>query len=402
MEHAIKKRNTAVWVLRINLNEHTRLLENIEFEEGCFDKCKTFLWSAAHTAEEDALLLVENIFIRALEQRGKMVIILDGFDEISPYYTPKVNILIRAIRDKTASQILVSTRFSYRQNLEDIVIKLAFMLQPFTRENQIEFLEQYWKKDIKGYKEGNLRMFAEKLLSLCSQNFSDKDGEFTGIPLQTMMLGEAFVKEAGEYCSKGEINLPEKFNLLDLFNKFWEKKCDIYFTEKNAMDSSKPKVKFEKESYLGKHMIAALISLFSLSEENELLGAIKVSDLEQANSFLQSGTAEQFGMIRETTDGKPHFIHRCLAEYFAAKWSTGKFSYCENLIANNLFKSTYEVTRNIFDQMLAEDSEIHVAVLNNNISVVEECLKNKTDINAADKGGRTALHLAASYNCPII
>jgi len=148
MEHEVKKRNTAVLVLRINLNEHTRLLKNSEFEEGNIDKCKTFLWSAAHTPEQDALLLVENIFIRALEHTGKMVIILDGFDEISPLYTPKVNTLIRAIRDKTASQILVSSRFSHRQNLEDIVTKLAFTLQPFTLENQIEVLEQYWRKHI--------------------------------------------------------------------------------------------------------------------------------------------------------------------------------------------------------------------------------------------------------------
>jgi hypothetical protein len=42
MEHEIKKRNTAVWVLRINLNEHTCALENIEFEEECIDKCKVF------------------------------------------------------------------------------------------------------------------------------------------------------------------------------------------------------------------------------------------------------------------------------------------------------------------------------------------------------------------------
>jgi len=61
-----------------------------------------------------------------------------------------------------------------------------------------------------------------------------------------VILGEAFVKEVEEYCSKGELNLPEKLNLLDLFNKFWEKKCDIYFSEKNAMDSSKPEVKKKK------------------------------------------------------------------------------------------------------------------------------------------------------------
>jgi hypothetical protein len=99
-----------------------------------------FLWSAAHSLEQGSLHLVKKIFLHALEQTGKMVIILDGFNEISPYYTPKVNILIRAVRDKTASRILVSSRFSHWQNLKDIVIKLAFMLQPFTLEYQIEFL----------------------------------------------------------------------------------------------------------------------------------------------------------------------------------------------------------------------------------------------------------------------
>jgi len=175
------------------------------------------------------------------------------------------------------------------------VIKLAFTLQPFTLENQIEFLEQYWNKGIKRYKKGYLQMLMEKLLSLCSQNFSDKDEEFTCIPLQTMMLGEAFMKEAVEYCSKADLNLPEKFNLLDLFNKFWEKKCDIYFNETNIMDSSKPEVKIKKESYLGKHMKTPLISLFSLSKKIKgVLGAINICDLAQANRFLQSGRAEQF------------------------------------------------------------------------------------------------------------
>jgi ankyrin repeat protein len=217
-----------------------------------------------------------------------------------------------------------------------------------------------------------------------------------------MMLGETFLKEAVEYCSKGEFNLSEKFNLLYLFEKFWEKKCDIYFSEKNAMDSLKQEVISEKESYLHKHMIAALISLFSPSEENRLLWATKVSDLEQANTFLQSGRAEKLGIIRDMKDGKPNFIHRCFAEYFSAKWFTDNYRESENFISDILFNSTYEVTRNIFDRMLAGDSEIHGTVLNNDISAVEELLKNETEINFSEKGGRTTLHLAASYNSPLI
>jgi predicted NACHT family NTPase len=146
MEHGIKKRNPSVWVLRINLNKHTGALEKVEFEEERVDRCKRFLWNAARSPEQDALQLVQKIFIQALEQTGKMVIILDGFDEISPDYSPKVEMLIKTIREETSSKIWVSSRFSYRQELENLTIKLAFTLQPFTTENQIQFLEQYWNE----------------------------------------------------------------------------------------------------------------------------------------------------------------------------------------------------------------------------------------------------------------
>jgi ankyrin repeat protein len=401
LEHEIKKLNPSVWIVRINLREYTRELENIEFEKECIDKCKTFLWSAAHSPEQDALTLVEKIFKQALEQTGKMVIILDGLDEISPDYSSKVERLIREIRDKTSSKIWVSSRFYYRQDLEDILVKLAFTLQPFTLENKIEFLEQYWNEVINIPKQRRLRNFAIKLLRLCSQNISDKDGEFTGIPLQIKMLGEAFMKEAEEYCSSGKVNIPEKFNLLDLLRKFTENKFSIYFSEKNAMDSSKPETKRGKNTYLEKHMVLALISLFSLNELEGLLGDRK-HVLEQAQDFLHSGRAQEFGIISDITDEKPQFIHRCFAEYFVAKWFTANFRKCKDIISNTLFNSTYEVARNIFYRMLAEEYEMHGAVLNNVIDAVKEFLKQGTEINNSDKDGRTDLHLAVSYNSPVI
>jgi len=61
----------------------------------------------------------------------------------NPYYSRKAKVLIREIRHETASKIWISSRFSYRQELEDIVGKFAFTLQPFTQEDQIQFLEEY-------------------------------------------------------------------------------------------------------------------------------------------------------------------------------------------------------------------------------------------------------------------
>ena len=170
------------------------------------------------------------------------------------------------------------------------MIKLAFILQTFSPVNQIQFLEKYCKEFIQISKKGYLLLFAKQLLSLCSQNFSDKDGEFTGIPLQTMMLGEVFVKEAEEYCSSGKVNLPEKFNLLSLFRKFTEKKFNIYFSEKNEMNSSKPEVKKAEKTYLEKHTILTLISLFPLNKLKSIMETRKDGDMEQA---VESGVGHR-------------------------------------------------------------------------------------------------------------
>jgi hypothetical protein len=115
MEQDMKKSNTSMWVLRINLHEHTCALEDTDFEKESFDICKKFLWNAAHDPEQDALKLAELIFLRALEQAGNMVAILDGFDEISRDYSCKVVKLIRVPRDRMKSEVWVSSRFSCRK-----------------------------------------------------------------------------------------------------------------------------------------------------------------------------------------------------------------------------------------------------------------------------------------------
>jgi hypothetical protein len=78
-----------------------------------------------------------------LEQTAKSVLILDAVDEISPDYSSKVKMIIKAITDETPSNICISSGFRYRQKLEDIVEKIGFTLQPFTSENQIQYLEKY-------------------------------------------------------------------------------------------------------------------------------------------------------------------------------------------------------------------------------------------------------------------
>jgi transcription termination factor Rho len=78
--HEIKKLNPLVSLLRINLNEHTKELEGIEFEQECINRCKMFIWNAAHSTEQDGLEIKRNI-LSSVGKTDKMIIILDGFDD---------------------------------------------------------------------------------------------------------------------------------------------------------------------------------------------------------------------------------------------------------------------------------------------------------------------------------
>jgi hypothetical protein len=44
------------------------------------------------------------------QNQKKIIIVLDGFDHISPDYSPTVEMLTRTIRDKTESKIWISSR----------------------------------------------------------------------------------------------------------------------------------------------------------------------------------------------------------------------------------------------------------------------------------------------------
>jgi hypothetical protein len=110
--------------------------------------------------------------------------------------------------------------------------KFDFSLQPFTKETQFLILEQNWKEVTEIAKEGKIKIFDEELLDLFPRNFSDIDGEFTSILLQTMILSEAFANEANEYCCSREFALPDKFNFLPLFKKFTEKEIGYLYQRK--------------------------------------------------------------------------------------------------------------------------------------------------------------------------
>ena len=77
---------------------------------------------------------------------GKLIVMFDGFDEISPDYRETVIDLMQVLRNSAIKQLWVTTRPNEKEGLEDQLQQFAYTLERFSEKNQIEFLTKFWQQ----------------------------------------------------------------------------------------------------------------------------------------------------------------------------------------------------------------------------------------------------------------
>jgi hypothetical protein len=273
----IKQKFPHKWVVRIDLNEQTVALEALKKEQIHKGKVIEFVSEKVvkHTSG-----LEKELFKQCCEQKQKVRIIMmiDGFDEISPSYTDTVIDLLQGLKQTEVEQLWVTTRPHLKNELEDKLPQLSYTLQPFSEGNQIEFLIKFWSKK-EWYKEmeneekeenkKKLESYAKELIKKLAKSISDKEREFTGIPLQCLMLAEAFDKEVKIFCQSVKSIHESQFtlDLFGLYRKFIERKSDIYLVEKGKVQMDNETIKVLRRIIFKiireDHQLLALKELFT-------------------------------------------------------------------------------------------------------------------------------------------
>ena len=168
---------------------------------------------------------------------------MDGFDEVCPFYKQTVIGLLQALRQTAVEQLWVTTRPHLRAELEDKLQQLSYTLEPFSEKDQVEYLIKFWglkdwfaesEEKEENMEKKKLEIYAKHLMKGFAQSIRDKDKQFTGIPLQTRMLAEAFNKEVKTFCQSATSmpELPFQLDLRELYDRFIERKYDIFLEEK--------------------------------------------------------------------------------------------------------------------------------------------------------------------------
>jgi ankyrin repeat protein len=342
--------------------------------------------------------LEKELFEKSFEgnEISKVVIMVDGFDEISPKYNETVIDILQVLKQTSIQQLWVTTRPHLREELEDNLQQLSYTLQPFSQVEQVECIKKFWIPTLnhENKDQNPLQIFATAIIRNLARSIGDKDKEFTGIPLQTRMLAEAFEQEFRSFygSQKSEPELPHKIGLLGLYSKCIERKYD-----KNKIQADKMSEHDYITCYL--HLVKWKHQLLAL---DELFPGHQIKFLQTNNPYtLSDELLARIGIVQRNKDGKMQFIHRTFAQYHVAEFlinqltnETKQLPQVQELLLNEvLIQPDHHVIRAFLNGLL-ENSSLSKQALAEYGKKVNEQWENR-EVDGRVVGVTTALHTAA-------
>ncbi|XP_065208063.1 uncharacterized protein LOC135836914 [Planococcus citri] len=299
--------------------------------------------------------------------KGKVVLLFDGFDEISPHYNDLVVKLLKVLKDTKVKSLWLTTRpYNILRKPENQFSTFAYRLQPFLKEDQTNFLKKYWKKNLKiaEFDGEKVDIFIDELVNQFSKTTNDPDRKFTSIPLQIRMLADTLsikFKKSPEPFWENEGALANKLDLVTLYEIFLENKLDIELKKiiSNERDRKKSgALIYEMNRHLEfriSHEILAVCSIFKVDQCKKLLSTRELEKIEKLKRLI-SEAGKKTGVIINIVDDKPEFIHRTFAEYFTAQFIWKKF-----ISTYGLIEFEEKIVNYIVVEMLIKDGAIQVS-----------------------------------------
>ncbi|KAF2879737.1 hypothetical protein ILUMI_26433, partial [Ignelater luminosus] len=389
------------WVIKIDLRKHTGYYENLRNKN-------TELQAKEHLNHFKGSLdneLENKIFERLLRNKS-IVILMDGFDEISISYKKEVTDIARSFHLENFYMYL-TTRPIEKNHLEAEFSVLALEIRPFNIDNQKQLLKDYFSQNKKTPLTLNKAIdeFIEMLLKEFRKHINyDTTNDFSAIPLHIELLAEVFSDDCDKYLlNKNETDFNNILDIVDLYRRFINKKDKILCDKFGFNDSY-----FLYKDY---ERLLALNYLFPycLYDIGELLKN------KEANYIK---VLEKCGILTVDEEFNTNFSHQTFAEYLAAEWLFRNIDNEINKI-KNIVRSVYERCTGIsedgqhypflfrvFNRLVSEKSfdngsiykDMYLCVINGKIHEAKEIINlNDTVLNITDKAKRLILHLVVLY-----
>ncbi|XP_018569299.1 uncharacterized protein LOC108909444 [Anoplophora glabripennis] len=362
----IKNKNPQLWVIRIDLSDYSGILKDFKERNKIIDVTELLDFRDTKLSNQ----LEEVLF----SMKRKVVVLMDGVDEISPDYTELViGLLVQCQQGANFDKVFVTTRPNMAQELESKLQVKSFTLLPFTERHQIRFLTEYWAHNLKldSIDKKKCETYAYILLRTMSSwmNLHQEGEQIGAMPLQIRMLAEIFQTNdrseesmdwegCKEYLEGNGISkLPEKSNVAKIYEMFIEKKRNVFKIKgnPNGNTAANEALVDQFEECLACHRLLALEEILRKSE-CELFSHYQPVDRNVETKISKMG-------IVQISENRFYFVHRTFAEFFVGKSLLSELqlqvkhknlNFQKFFFDEILLKKKFKVVRVFFDNFLKQ------------------------------------------------
>lgn len=191
----IRDSRECTWIFRINLCDYVDIIDTIKFTRDEINECIRFLTKMLFRGKIDANIRIQRELLKVCLDKDKnafktppIILLIDGFDEISPDFVEKTTTLLISLKETNASELWITTRPHEKEHLGTELESPIFYLQPLEKSEQKDFLNKFlhWHLNAMSVGRGDKireRNYAQirKCLEILQSRSSDlKDAELSG------------------------------------------------------------------------------------------------------------------------------------------------------------------------------------------------------------------------------
>lgn len=289
----LKQKFPSRWVVLIDLKLYTSVYrEKVTVNFGSADEIAKFLaFKILKLGDFESVIFVE-LFIS-----NRIIILMDGVDEISPTFKEFVENLMGGIREESENQLWVTTRPHLVNELEVFLRTKSFKLLPFTIENRRKFVMGFLKRR-KNYNQKSseeIEKFFEIIEKISFQN--DSVSNLVVIQMTVELLEDDLYFKIDK-------------NLFTIYDEY-VKKMFVKLAQKGS----------EAENDLVMFVRNIAINKFHQQKAFEITKEFKNATINKFFSSMPELSVEQLvriGLMFDDGTGNIHFVHRTFADFFIA------------------------------------------------------------------------------------
>lgn len=297
----LKKQYPNKWVSYVDLKEYKGLYQNISTLESIMELLEK-IFQLDFTNE------FEKRVFESLFNSGNVILVWNGFDEISPKYSEHVLRILGLIKTETKNIQLVCTRPLYSEKLRERFQEKTYTFIPFDENEQEDFVNRF----LTVHKPGDEKnpKYLQKTQKVIN---ATKSREGFETPLLLVMIVELI---------SNDVEIYESENLYDIYLKFVENKVEFWrqksaFSQRFLGDSI---TKYRNFDFMALYQSYAIKSELQ-SDRYAYFMSPKLKVMRQeVPELLTSDEISRMGILFINGPRHFQFVHRTFAEFFVAQF----------------------------------------------------------------------------------